>query len=161
MRILDIMHDSIVDGVGLRAVIFFAGCPHRCKGCHNPQSWNIGYGKEYTIDDVVEEIKSNKAIQGITFSGGDPFFQAKEILELAKEIKQNEYNLWAYTGFTFEEIIKDNVKLELLKQIDVLVDGRFVEELKDLTLRFRGSSNQRIIDVQKSIQENKIILYMN
>ncbi len=161
MKILDIIHDSIVDGKGLRAVIFFAGCPHRCKGCHNPESWNIGYGNAFTITEVMVEIKSNKAIQGVTLSGGDPFFQAKEILELAKEIKQNEYNLWAYTGFTFEEIIKDNVKLELLKQIDVLVDGRFVEELKDLTLRFRGSSNQRIIDVQKSIQENKIILYMN
>lgn len=161
MRILDIIHDSIVDGIGLRTVIFFSGCHHRCKGCHNPESWNIEYGNNYIIKEVVDEIQTNKIKQGITLSGGDPFYQADEVLELVKELKIYDYNIWAYTGYTFEEIINNDNKerSELLKYIDVLVDGRFVEELKDLTLKFKGSSNQRIIDVQKSLKENKVVLY--
>ena len=156
MKILNILHDSIVDGTGLRTVIFFSGCPHRCKGCHNPQSWNIDYGYDYTSKEVIDEITSNKATQGITLSGGDPFYQAKEIVGLVKELRDFGYDIWAYTGWLYEYIVQDKDMFELLKFIDVLI-----EEQKDLLLRFKGSKNQRIIDVQKSLQENKVILYMD
>lgn len=160
MKILDIVHDSIVDGIGLRIVIFFSGCPHKCKGCHNPQSWNINNGHYYTINEVINEIKSNKIIQGITFSGGEPFYQQiNEIIELAKILKNMNYNIWAYSGYSFEKIIKDKNKFKLLQYIDVLVDGKYIEEQRDLTLKFKGSLNQRIIDVQQSLKQNKIILW--
>ncbi len=160
MRVLDIVHDSIVDGIGLRTVIFFAGCPHKCKNCHNPESWNIENGYEMNTKQIINEIKDNPLAQGITFSGGDPFFQSKEILELAIELKKLSYNIWIYTGYTFEEIYygesKDNRKL--LELCDVLLDGKYIDELKDLRLAFRGSSNQRIVDVQETIKNSKIKL---
>lgn len=152
------MQDSIVDGPGLRAVVFFAGCPHRCEGCHNPESWNIGYGTEYTVDDVVTKVKSNRITRGVTLSGGDPFFQPLEAKLLASALRQEGYNMWAFSGYTFEEIIADHDMRSLLQELDVLVDGKFQEELKDLTLRFRGSSNQRIIDVQESLQREEVVL---
>lgn len=161
MKIIDILHDSIVDGPGLRTVIFFAGCKHMCKGCHNPESWNEFCGYEYSGEEVIKEIKSNKLTRGVTFSGGDPFFQTKEISKLAEKLKEDKYNIWIYSGFTFEEIIKDEEMKSLLSLCDVLVDGRFEEELKDLTIQFRGSTNQRIIDIQKSLNEGKVVLYNN
>lgn len=161
IKILNIVQDSIVDGVGLRATIFFAGCPHRCKGCHNPESWNIEYGVDYSVEEIMSEIRTNKITKGVTLSGGDPFFQAKEIAPLAKQIKKEGYNLWAYTGYLFEDILNDVNQMELLSFIDVLVDGKFEIENKDLTLAFRGSSNQRIINVQQSLEENSVILCIN
>jgi len=146
MKIMNILHDSVVDGEGLRTVIFFAGCPHGCLGCHNPESWNISNGKEMTLEEVLLEIKSNP-IANVTLSGGEPFIQAKEVSRLAKEIKAIGKNIWAYSGFTYEEIInsKDRYKKELLSYCDVLVDGRFILEERDLSLLFRGSRNQEII----------------
>lgn len=161
IKVLNIVQDSIVDGTGLRATIFFAGCPHRCKGCHNPESWNIGYGENYEIEEIMSEIRNNKITKGVTLSGGDPFFQTKEITPLAKQIKKEGYNLWAYTGYLFEDIVKNTLQRQLLKSIDVLVDGKFEQENKDLTLAFRGSSNQRIIDVQKSLKTGQVVLHMN
>lgn len=144
MRIMNILHDSVVDGEGLRTVIFFAGCKHRCKGCHNPQSWNFDNGVEMTLKEVLEEIESNP-LTDVTLSGGDPFEQASEVISLAKEIKKLGKSIWVYSGYTLEELKKDKEKRELLKHCDVLVDGPFILEERDLTLSFRGSRNQNIV----------------
>ncbi|AIY76463.1 TPA: anaerobic ribonucleoside-triphosphate reductase activating protein [Bacillus tropicus] len=150
MKVMNIIHDSVVDGEGLRTVVFFAGCPHRCFGCHNPKSWNICNGTEMTVDEIVKEIASN-SLTDVTFSGGDPFFQAAEVKKVAKIVKDLKKNLWMYTGYTLEEIqsSQNNDMIELLHYGDVLVDGRFEIEKKDLTLPFRGSSNQRIIRLKE------------
>ena len=144
MMVMNILHDSVVDGEGLRTVIFFAGCPHSCLGCHNPSSWNMSNGKEMSIDEIMEEIESNP-LTNVTFSGGEPFIQAKEIAKLAERIKKLGKNIWVYSGFTYEEIIKDSAKRHLLNFCDVLVDGPFKMEERNLSLLFRGSHNQRII----------------
>lgn len=161
MKILNIVQDTIVDGVGLRTTIYFAKCEHRCEGCHNPQSWNISNGIERTVQDIVQEIASNKIIKGVTLSGGDPLFQPKEACELSKQLKQLGYNIWVYTGFTYEEIINGENKdrIELLNYVDVLVDGKFIESEKDLTLKFRGSKNQLLIDLKESLKQSKKILF--
>ncbi|MGG0239932.1 anaerobic ribonucleoside-triphosphate reductase activating protein [Bacillus rhizoplanae] len=150
MRVMNIIHDSVVDGEGLRTVVFFAGCPHRCFGCHNPQSWNICNGTEMTKAEIIKEIEKNP-LTDVTFSGGDPFFQATEIKVIAKAVKKMKKNLWIYTGYTLEEIqnSRNNDMIELLQYADVLVDGRFELEKRDLTLPFRGSSNQRIIRLKE------------
>lgn len=143
---MNILHDSVVDGDGIRTVIFFAGCSHFCRGCHNPRSWNIKNGTDMTVQDVLDEVLSNP-LTDVTFSGGDPFFQAHEVKNLAKELKAHGKNIWMYTGYTLKEI-KENEDpsfQELLSYSDVLVDGRFEQDKKDLTLKFRGSSNQTII----------------
>ncbi|MDM5234762.1 anaerobic ribonucleoside-triphosphate reductase activating protein [Bacillus cereus] len=150
MKVMNIIHDSVVDGEGLRTVVFFAGCPHRCFGCHNPKSWNICNGTEMTVEEIVKEIESNP-LTDVTFSGGDPFFQAAEVKKVAQAVKDLKKNLWMYTGYTLEEIqsSQNNDMIELLHYGDVLVDGRFEIEKKDLTLPFRGSSNQRIIRLKE------------
>ncbi|MDA1762014.1 anaerobic ribonucleoside-triphosphate reductase activating protein [Bacillus cereus] len=150
MKVMNIIHDSVVDGEGLRTVVFFAGCPHRCFGCHNPKSWNICNGTDMTVEEIVKEIESNP-LTDVTFSGGDPFFQASEVKKVAKIVKDLKKNLWMYTGYTLEEIqsSQNNDMIELLHYGDVLVDGRFEIEKKDLTLPFRGSSNQRIIRLKE------------
>ncbi|MBM6646380.1 anaerobic ribonucleoside-triphosphate reductase activating protein [Bacillus sp. RIT 809] len=146
MKVMNIIHDSVVDGEGLRTVVFFAGCPHHCIGCHNPKSWNVCNGTEMTVEEIVKEIEKN-SLTDVTFSGGDPFFQAAEVKKVAKVVKDLKKNLWIYTGYTLEEIqsAQNNDMIELLHYGDVLVDGRFELDKKDLTLPFRGSSNQRII----------------
>lgn len=150
MKIMAIHHDSVVDGEGLRTVVFFAGCPHMCKGCHNPESWNINNGTDMTVDELVREVASNP-LTDVTFSGGEPFLQAKEASEAAKKLKAMNKNIWIYTGYTLEELLASNdpYKLELLRYCDVLVDGPFLEEERDLSLTFRGSRNQRIIDLSR------------
>ncbi|MFD0770323.1 anaerobic ribonucleoside-triphosphate reductase activating protein [Bacillus sp. CGMCC 1.60114] len=150
MRVMNIIHDSVVDGEGLRTVVFFAGCPHRCFGCHNSQSWNICNGTEVTKEEMIKEIEKN-LLTDVTFSGGDPFFQATEVKEIAKAVKKMRKNLWIYTGYTLEEIqnSQNNDMIELLQYADVLVDGRFELAKRDLTLPFRGSSNQRIIRLKE------------
>ncbi|MED3541544.1 anaerobic ribonucleoside-triphosphate reductase activating protein [Bacillus toyonensis] len=146
MKVMNIIHDSVVDGEGLRTVVFFAGCPHHCLGCHNPTSWNLYNGIEMNVKEIIKEISKNP-LTDVTFSGGDPFFQAIEVKEVAKAVKSLNKNLWIYTGYTLEEIqnSQNNDMIELLHYGDVLVDGRFEIEKRDLTLPFRGSSNQRII----------------
>ncbi|EEM56210.1 Anaerobic ribonucleoside-triphosphate reductase activating protein [Bacillus thuringiensis serovar monterrey BGSC 4AJ1] len=143
---MNIIHDSVVDGEGLRTVVFFAGCPHHCLGCHNPTSWNLYNGIEMNVKEIIKEISKNP-LTDVTFSGGDPFFQAIEVKEVAKAVKSLNKNLWIYTGYTLEEIqnSQNNDMIELLHYGDVLVDGRFEIEKRDLTLPFRGSSNQHII----------------
>lgn len=142
-------HDSVVDGEGLRTVIFFAGCPHHCFGCHNPESWNPKNGKEMSVQEIMDEVLSNP-LTDITFSGGEPFCQAKEVKELARELKKLNKNIWIYTGYTIEQLKSSEDKHvgELLEYCDVLVDGPFIIEKRDITLPFRGSSNQRIIKLK-------------
>ncbi len=150
--------DSIVDGPGIRTVIWTQGCSHNCKGCQNPSTHDFKGGFSVPIEEVNKQLDELKAQQGITFSGGDPMFQPKQCTEIAKHAKDLGLDIWCYTGFTYEEVLKSKDMSEFLKYIDVLVDGKFEIDKFSLDLDFRGSSNQRIIDVQKSLKENKVIL---
>jgi anaerobic ribonucleoside-triphosphate reductase activating protein len=158
----DLQTDSIVDGPGLRTVIWTQGCHHHCKGCQNPQTWSFKSGGLIPIKEVLKEIDKLEYQSGLTFSGGDPMYQPYACNEIAKYAKKKDLNIWVYTGFTFEELInlskKDPIYLEFLKNTDVLVDGRFILEERDLSLLFRGSRNQRLIDIQKTLQNNEITL---
>lgn len=145
VRILDIIFETMVDGEGLRTSIFFAGCGHHCKGCHNPQSWDMNGGHEVTVDYLLDLIKDDE-FADVTFSGGDCFFQIDGAVELARRIKEEtNKNLWVYTGYLYEDILKDENLCRLLPYIDVLVDGPFIERLKTSDIPFVGSSNQRKI----------------
>ncbi|WP_312095419.1 anaerobic ribonucleoside-triphosphate reductase activating protein [Niallia sp.] len=160
MRVLSIVEDSIVDGPGLRTTIFLAGCSHYCRGCHNPESWRINGGMEMSIDEIMSKVNSNP-LNEITFSGGEPMLQITELIQLAQKCKQENKNIWCYTGFLWEELMikyKDEFT-QLSMYLDVLVDGRFMMEQRDLSLLFKGSKNQRVIDCQRSIKEHKTVLY--
>lgn len=152
MRYHQIEKCSVENGLGVRTTIYLSGCVHRCKNCHNPETWDFNGGNEFT-EETKEELFSYLAlpyINGITFSGGDPLCSYDEVLELTKEIKERfpDKTIWVYTGYTLEELIKGQ-KEAILEYIDVLVDGRYVDELRDVTLPFRGSSNQRILEKGK------------
>lgn len=152
ISIMDIVEDTTVDGPGFRTTVYCAGCPNRCPGCHNPQSWDIENGHEADVEDILEKILSDP-FADVTFSGGDPMFQPQGFKALAKAVKEKSTkNIWCYTGYLFEDLLKMPQQRELLEYVDVLVDGRFVEALKDESLRFRGSGNQRIIDVRASFE---------
>lgn len=152
----ELLVDSIVDGEGLRSVIWTQGCSHHCKGCHNPETWDFNAGVEVDINDVKKEIDNLSLQDGITLSGGDPFYQAKACTEIAKYAKEKGLSVWAYTGFLFENLLKVAEMKNLLKYVDVLVDGPFELDKKSLTLSYRGSSNQRIINVPKSLKDGKV-----
>ena len=159
LSILDIIEDTTVDGPGFRTAIYCAGCPNACPGCHNPESWNIRNGKMMETDEVLAYVLADE-FADVTFSGGDPMFQADGFAELARKIKANSSkSIWCYTGYRYEELLRSPQQAELLRWIDVLVDGRFVETLKDPDLLFRGSSNQRLIDVQQSLASGEIRLH--
>ena len=158
LSILDIVEDTTVDGPGFRTTVYCAGCPNRCPGCHNPQSWDIANGNVMEVADILDVILSDP-FADVTFSGGDPMFQPQGFTELAKAVKQQSgKNIWCYTGYLFEDIVKNPLQRALLEQVDVLVDGRYIEALRDEQLRFRGSSNQRIIDVRKSLEQGSAVL---
>lgn len=145
MRVLDIIEGTVVDGVGLRTSIYFAGCTHHCPECHNPQSWDISGGTEMSIDDIMERIAEYGL--NVTFSGGDPLIQIDNgLLDLAGRIHSLGLNIWCYTGYTLEEIRSDIKLRPILDAVDVIVEGRYIAALRDIHLPFRGSSNQRIID---------------
>lgn len=145
IRILDILEETMMDGTGLRTSIYCAGCAHHCKGCHNPQSWDFNGGREMSVDLLLDIIKEDE-FANVTFSGGDPLYQVEAFTELARRIKEEtDKTIWCYTGYTYEEILNDKRLSQILPYIDVLVDGPYIEELRDETLAFRGSSNQRII----------------
>ncbi len=148
LRVVDIINGTTVDGPGFRTSIYFAGCNHGCPGCHNPSTWPMDAGKDMAIGDLLSVIEDNGL--DVTFSGGDPMLQAQPLLLLAKEIKSRGYGLWCYTGFLYETVFGNRTMEPLLEFIDVLVDGPFVSILKDTSLLFRGSSNQRLVDVAKS-----------
>lgn len=156
MRVLGYLPNSIVDGVGIRQVFFLAGCPHHCKGCHNPQSWNPSGGVNWTVEEVILRVVSSP--YNVTFSGGEPLFQLTELNAAMSVIKPYK-SIWVYTGYTWEQIMENDALRSVLPNIDVLVDGRFEEDKRNPELVFRGSENQRIIDVQKSLKENKIVLW--
>lgn len=163
IRIAGKVNDSIVDGEGLRFTIFTQGCPHHCFNCHNPKTWDFNSGKVIDTSSLIKEIKENPLLDGVTFSGGEPFMQPIPLTELAKEIHEMKLNVWSFTGFTFEELINKNDKNinEMLKNIDVLIDGEYIDSLRDIGLKFRGSSNQRIIDLKKTLLEkNKVNIYL-
>jgi len=157
----DLQTDSIVDGVGIRTVIWTQGCSHNCPGCHNPATHDFKGGDLVELDDVIEELENLSGQAGVTFSGGDPMFQPRECSVLAKKVHELGMNVWAYTGFTYEELLEKGNQdiLEFLSNIDVLIDGKFDPNLKSLDCPFRGSTNQRLIDVPKSLENKKIILY--
>jgi len=159
LRILDIVEDTMVDGPGFRTSIYCAGCNHRCPGCHNPQSWNFDGGREMTVAEVMRIVAGDPFTQGVTFSGGDPMYQAAAFAELARQIhRYTQKDVWCYTGFTFESLIHDDQR-ELLAEVDVLVDGPFIKALYDADLLFRGSGNQRLIDVQASLYSGQTVLW--
>lgn len=149
LKIAGIVDDSIVDGEGVRLTVFTQGCPHHCHGCHNPQTWSLDGGHEIDTEEIVQKLKANPLLSGITFSGGEPFLQPAPLTELARAAHKLGLDVWSYTGFTLEELEKRTDVQQLLNEVDVLVDGPYVEALRDLTLRFRGSSNQRIIDLNE------------
>ncbi len=153
--------DSIVDGEGIRTVIWTQGCPHNCLGCHNPETHDVNGGALVDLEEVYEIIDHLEGQDGITFSGGDPFLQPKECSEIAKYAKKKGYNIWSYTGYTFEQLLtlskSKSTIMDFLKEIDVLVDGKFELAKKNYKAIFRGSYNQRIIDVKKSLQTRKVV----
>lgn len=160
LRVAGVIDESIVDGPGIRFVIFTQGCPHHCAGCHNPQTHDFDGGEQVPISRLLEDILENPLVSGVTLSGGEPFCQPKPLAELAQELKRLGKHVMAYTGYTWEQLRgKQDADIErLLAQCDVLVDGKFIESQKDMLLRFRGSRNQRLIDVQKSLQAEQVVL---
>ena len=152
MRVLKIVEGTSVDGPGLRTSIYLAGCRHACKGCHNPESWSPRGGREISIDDLVAVIGTNDA--PLTLSGGDPLLQAADMEALTERVRHSfGFNIWCYTGYRWEEIVDDPALLSAVRHLDVLVDGPFVLEERDTSLLFRGSRNQRLIDVQRSLAD--------
>lgn len=163
IRLAGIIDDSIVDGPGIRFSIFTQGCLHHCFNCHNKETWDLNGGQLYKIEDLIARIKTNPLLQGITLTGGDPLFQVDACLNLVKKVKADLpfLDILIYTGFTYE-ILKEKMKKEknleeLLSLSDFLIDGLYIDSLRDLTLLYRGSKNQRIIDLKKTFLENKVI----
>ena len=153
-----IVSDSIVDGPGIRTTIFSQGCPHRCPGCHNPETWEFGCGTTIPVEAIVDIVKSNPLCRGVTFSGGEPFAQAAGFAKLAKLLKADGYEVASYSGYTFETLLKGSeAQKELLECIDILIDGPFVQAEKSLEIAFRGSRNQRILDVKKSLAAGQAV----
>ena len=163
IRVCGIEPESIVDGPGFRYVLFVQGCPHHCHGCHNPESWPYDGGYDMTVGEIYDEIKSRHKLRGVTFSGGEPFEQVPALLKLAGMIKEAGLSLMSYSGYTLEELRgrHDAETDELLGMLDILVDGRYVESLRNLTLIYRGSENQRVIDMNKTREAGEIRLYQS
>lgn len=160
LRIAGTVNDSIVDGPGIRFTIFTQGCPHNCPGCHNPQTHAFDGGEEVDTEELLEKIKSNPLLDGVTFSGGDPFCQAEPLAELGAQIKQLGLNIVTYTGYDFEELYAHRDAHgwgRLLDVTDILIDGKYIQELHSWEIKFRGSTNQRYIDCQASIKAGKAV----
>ncbi len=160
LRIAGTVNDSIVDGPGIRFTIFTQGCPHHCEGCHNPQTHDFNGGEIVEADEIIEKIKKNPLLDGVTFSGGEPFCQAETLADIGRKIKAIGLNIITYTGYTFEELYENREKNhwnDLLSVTDFLIDGKFILSQKDWNLKFRGSSNQRYIDCPKSLKEGRAV----
>lgn len=162
MNIAGIIHQSLNDGEGIRTVIFISGCKHNCNNCQNKRLFDFSYGKSFDKqiqDYIINYIKTDPLIDGITLSGGDPVYSSKELIDFVQRVKTEcpDKNIWMYTGFNFEDIKNEPI----MKYINVLVDGQYIDSLNDKKQVFKGSSNQHIIDVQKSLKENKIVIYKN
>ena len=144
--------DSIVDGPGIRTTFFAQGCPHRCPGCHNPETWEFGCGAQMEVEAAIQIVRANPLCRGVTFSGGEPFAQAGEFAALARQLKVLGYEVASYSGYTFEQLLEGTPEQkELLSSIDILIDGPFLLAERSLELNFRGSRNQRILNVPKSL----------
>lgn len=162
MKMAGFYDESISNGLGWRAVLFVSGCPHNCPGCHNKEAQNFNYGKEFNKEEIIQRICENSILKGITISGGEPLCEQNidSVIDFIKDVKKVKpnFNVWCYTGYTFEELMaRDEKTAKALKNIDVLVDGEFMQNKKDPNLKFRGSSNQRILDVKSCINQNKIV----
>lgn len=162
MNFAQIRKYDVANGPGIRTTIFVTGCTHKCHNCFNEEYQDFDFGDPWTqkeTDEVIEDLKLDE-VKGLTILGGEPFQNEVGLLQVLRDIKKEvQKDIWIFSGYTYEEILKDQDKKKLLEECDVLVDGRFVEALKDLNLRFRGSSNQRIIDVQKSLESNEVVLF--
>lgn len=161
IKLAGLVPESFVDGPGIRFTIFTQGCPHNCEGCHNPETHDFNGGRMADVDKIYNKIISDPIVKGVTFSGGEPFCQAEPLAYLAVKLKENGYHIMSYSGYTFEELERkshtDNHIKTLLDNLDILVDGRFILSERSLELRFRGSRNQRIIDVRKSLEYGKAV----
>ena len=158
LELAGIVTDSIVDGPGIRTCVFCQGCVHHCEGCHNPETWEFGCGTPMDEESIFEIVRSNPLCRGVTFSGGEPFAQAEGFTKLAKLLKQAGYEVASYTGYTFEQLLHGtSAQKSLLESIDVLIDGPFLLEERSLQLSFRGSRNQRILDVPKSLAAGRAV----
>jgi anaerobic ribonucleoside-triphosphate reductase activating protein len=160
IKIAGTVDESVVDGEGIRFTIFTQGCPHKCEGCHNPHTHDYTAGKNVTIEALFTEICENPLLQGVTFSGGEPFAQPEPLAKLAKMLHEQGFDITTYTGYTLEELQAMNSVMvnALLAETDVLIDGKFIISERDLTLQFRGSRNQRLIDMKKTREQGMIIL---
>lgn len=164
IRLADIVSESVVDGKGIRLTVFVQGCRHACKGCHNPTTWDENGGEIHTLDFITSIAERDPLLDGFTLSGGEPFLQSEPLYELSKWCHAHSLNVWCYSGYTYEQLFEIGTRDEhvknLLNEIDVLVDGPFIESQKDLTLAFRGSKNQRILDMKKTRESGKPVLLM-
>ncbi len=161
IKLSGLIPESFVDGPGIRFTIFTQGCPHRCVGCHNPETHDFNGGRLADVDRIYNKITENPIIKGVTFSGGEPFCQAEPLAYLAEKLKKKGYHIMCYSGYTFEQLVdkaKNDCHIKnLLLNLDLIVDGPFLLEERSLEFRFRGSRNQRIIDVQESLLKGKVI----
>lgn len=157
LNVLRIVDGTSVDGPGLRTSIYLAGCHHHCEGCHNEQSWDFAGGQPMTIDEIIAHVDEQDF--DVTLSGGDPMYHATELLPLVKALKESGRNVWCYTGFLYEEVLENIAMRRLLDYIDVLVDGPFILSRRDISLLFKGSDNQRLIDIPQSLHCGKVIEY--
>lgn len=161
LRLAGVIRESIVDGPGIRLTVFTQGCPHHCEGCHNPTTHDFNGGYISHPENILKAIDENPLLKGVTFSGGEPFMQPAALAELGREIHKRGLDIVTYTGFTFEQLAESLDKFperkDLLEQTDYLIDGKFELDKRSLNLRFRGSSNQRIIDVKQSLAQGKVI----
>lgn len=162
IRLSGIAYESLVNGPGMRRVFFAQGCTHNCKGCFNPDTHDFSGGEEREVDFLIKDTLDNPMLSGVTFSGGDPWEQADKFSDMAKAFRKKGLNIWCYTGYTYEYILENKDKRfgwnDLLNNIDVLVDGKFEEDKQLDGLKFRGSTNQRIIDVVESLKNDTIII---
>lgn len=162
IRIAGVVRESIVDGPGIRFVVFCQGCPHHCPGCHNGETHDFAGGYDCSVDKILQAVDANPLLDGVTFSGGEPACQPEGFLTLARGVKERGLDLVMFSGYTFEELCRmseeNDVLKALLQHLDILIDGRYDEGQRDLTLRFRGSRNQRIIDVKASLKTGKTTL---
>ncbi|WPP41090.1 anaerobic ribonucleoside-triphosphate reductase activating protein [Paenibacillus hunanensis] len=163
MNICGYIPESINEGTGLRAVVFISGCRHGCPGCFSPHTWSFQAGEPFTQarqEELLAEMAANPLLDGLTIAGGDPFFSAAEVADFVERVRRRlpHFSIWTYTGYTWEQLFSEPDKyLKLLSVCDVLIDGRFVQELRDVSLRYRGSSNQRLIDVPASLIQQQAI----
>lgn len=161
LRIAGAVGDSIVDGPGLRLTVFTQGCPHRCPGCHNPQTHDFAGGCDAEVEELFEQYRENPLLRGVTLSGGEPFCQPEPLAELARLVHGAGGDVFCYTGYTYEQLLglDDPAVAALLREVDVLIDGPYLEAQRDLTLLFRGSANQRLLDLPRTRAEGRPVLW--